>query len=588
MHEFRIWAPDAQKMTLLLYGKGEDGGDLRCAMEGPDQDGWWSVVANAVCGDDYAYLIDAETKAYPDPRALDMRDDVHGPSRLYDHSAFVWHDPLWQGPPLTGAVIYEMHIGTFTEGGTFDSAIDHLRYLVTLGVTHLEIMPIAEFPGDFGWGYDGVGLFAATHSYGGPDAFKRFVDACHQTGLAVLLDVVYNHFGPVGNYTIKFGPYLTDRHRTPWGAAVNFEESGSDQVRRFFIDNALMWMRDYHVDGLRLDAVHEYMDRSAVHFMEQLSAEVDILSSVLGRRLVLIAESDLNDPQVVKPREAGGMGMDAQWSDDFHHALFTVLHPGESGQGYYDDFGSMEALGKSLEEVFVYDGEYSDFRKRTHGRRVGDLSAHHFLGYIQNHDQIGNRAIGDRIEHVIGMEKTKVALALVMTAPFIPMLFQGEEFAASTPFQYFAHHDDEEMAKAVSAGRKKEFAIFGWNDDEIPDPEKRETFVRSRLNWGEVYEGKHQEMLDWTRKLIHLRRCSISLNNGQLQAVRVKFDEDKRWLTMRRGQVLVALNLGTEPVTLPNRDKLPLQLASTPKIAANEEEITLPADSVAILGTPKS
>ena len=453
MHEFRIWAPDVKKMTLLLYGKGEEGGDLRCAMGGPDQDGWWSVMAAAACGDDYAYLIDADTNAYPDPRALDMGHGVHGPSRLYDQRAFVWHDPLWQGPPLTGAVIYEMHIGTFTEGGTFDSAIDHLRYLVTLGVTHLEIMPIAEFPGDFGWGYDGVGLFAVTHSYGGPDAFKRFVDACHQTGLAVLLDVVYNHFGPVGNYTIKFGPYLTDRHRTPWGAAVNFEESGSDQVRRYFVDNALMWMRDYHVDGLRLDAVHEYMDRSAVHFMEQLSGEVDILSSVLGRRLVLIAESDLNDPHLVKPREAGGMGMDAQWSDDFHHSLFTVLHPGEAGQGYYDDFGSMEALAKSLKEVFVYDGEYSEFRKRTHGRRVGDLSAHHFLGYIQNHDQIGNRAVGDRIEHVIGMEKTKVALALVMTAPFIPMLFQGEEFAASTPFQYFAHHDDEEMAKAVSAGR---------------------------------------------------------------------------------------------------------------------------------------
>ncbi len=583
MHEFRVWAPDAKKMTLLLYGKGEDGADLRCVMEGPDQDGWWSVRAAAECGDDYAYLIDADTKTYPDPRALDMGQGVHGPSRLYDQGTFVWHDPLWQGPPLTGAIIYEMHVGTFTEGGTFDAAIEHLRYLATLGITHVEVMPVAEFPGDFGWGYDGVGLFAVTHSYGGPDAFKRFVDACHQTGLAVLLDVVYNHFGPVGNYTIKFGPYLTDRHRTPWGAAVNFEESGSDQVRRYFIDNALMWMRDYHVDGLRLDAVHEYMDRSAVHFMEQLSAEVDILSSVLGRRLVLIAESDLNDPQIVKPREAGGMGMDAQWSDDFHHSLFTVLKPGEEGQGYYDDFGSMEALAKSLEEVFVYDGEYSGFRRRTHGRRVGDLSAHHFLGYIQNHDQIGNRAIGDRIEHIIGMERTKVALALVMTAPFIPMLFQGEEFAASTPFQYFAHHDDEEMAKAVSAGRKKEFAIFGWNDDEIPDPEKRETFERSRLNWSEVYEGKHKEMLEWTRKLIHMRRTSISLNNGQLQAVRTRFDEEKRWLTMRRGQVLVAFNLGKETVTLPNRDKLPLELASNHAVSVENEEITLPPDSVVIL-----
>ena len=589
MHEFRVWAPSAKKMTLLLYGKGTNGeADLRCPMKGPNHDGWWSVEADAVCGDDYGCLIDADPNPFPDPRALDVADGVHGPSRLYDHGSFVWHDPLWQGPPLTGAIIYEMHIGTFTEGGTFDAAIEHLRYLATLGITHVEVMPIAEFPGDFGWGYDGVGLFSVTHSYGGPDAFKRFVDACHQTGLAVLLDVVYNHFGPVGNYTIKFGPYLTDRHRTPWGAAVNFEESGSDQVRRFFIDNALMWMRDYHVDGLRLDAVHEYMDRSAVHFMEQLSGEVDILSSVLGRRLVLIAESDLNDPHVVKPREAGGMGMDAQWSDDFHHALFTVLNPSEDGQGYYDDFGSMEALAKSLKEVFVYDGEYSGFRGRTHGRRVGDLSAHHFLGYIQNHDQIGNRAVGDRIEHIIGMERTKVALALVLMAPFIPMLFQGEEFAASTPFQYFAHQDDVEMAKAVSAGRKREFAIFGWNDDEIPDPEKRETFERSRLKWSEVYEGKHAEMLEWTRKLIHLRRSSTSLNNGQLQTVRVRFDEDKRWLVMGRGHVVTALNLGSETVTLPNREKFHLELASNSAVSVTQEEVTLPPDSVAILHNRQS
>lgn len=588
MHEFRVWAPNAKKMTLQLYGKGKDGSDLRVEMNPPaagETDGWWSVEAPGECGDDYGFLIDTDTAPYPDPRALDMAaGDVHGPSRLYDQKRFEWHDPLWQGPPLTGAIVYEMHIGTFTDAGNFDAAIGHLPYLKDLGITHLEIMPIHEFPGDFGWGYDGVGLFAVTASYGGPDAFKRFVDACHHIGLAVLLDVVYNHFGPVGNYTTKFGPYLTENHRTPWGAAVNFEEGGSDQVRRFFIDNALMWMRDYHVDGLRLDAVHEYMDRSAVHFMEQLSAEVDVLSSVLGRRLVLIAESDLNDPRLVRPREAGGYGMDAQWSDDFHHALFTVLDPTtEPGKGYYDDFGSMEALAKSLKEVFVFDGQYSGYRRRTHGRRVGDLSAHHFLGYIQNHDQIGNRAIGDRIEQIVGMEKTKVAMALVMMAPFIPMLFQGEEYAASTPFQYFAHHDDPDMAKAVSAGRKKDFAAFGWNEDEIPDPEQRETFERSRLNWAEVNQGKHAEMLEWTRRLIHLRRCSTSLNDGQLQSIHVRFDEDKRWLTMRRGHVLLALNLGAEPQSLPNPAGFPLNLASKDGISLEEDRINLPPDSVAIL-----
>ena len=263
-------------------------------------------------------------------------------------------------------------------------------------------MPVAAFPGDFGWGYDGVGLFAVREEYGGPDGLKRLVDACHDRGLAVLLDVVYNHFGPVGNYTNKFAPYLTDRHRTPWGEAVNFEGPGSDEVRRYFIDNALMWMRDYHIDGLRLDAVHEFMDRSAIHFMEQLSAEVDVLSSTLSRRLVLIAESDLNNPQVVTPREAGGFGLDAQWSDDFHHALFTVLHIDESGKGYYDDFGDFQSLAKSLTEIFVYDGEYSTYRTRSHGRPIGRLSAHHFIGFIQNHDQIGNRAIGDRLEQILG------------------------------------------------------------------------------------------------------------------------------------------------------------------------------------------
>lgn len=594
MHEFRVWAPEVKKMTVLLYGneapgkseqgKGEQSAAQRLPMKGPDHDGWWSALAEAECGDTYAFLIDTDTAPYPDPRALDAADGVHGASRLYDHSRFQWHDPLWQGPPLTGAIVYEMHIGTFTKAGTFDAAIEHLPYLKELGVTHLEVMPIAEFPGDFGWGYDGVALFAVTQTYGGPDAFKRFVDSCHQIGLAVLLDVVYNHFGPVGNYTTKFGPYLTENHRTPWGAAVNFEEAGSDQVRRFFIDNALLWMRDYHVDGLRLDAVHEYMDRSAVHFMEQLSSEVDVLSSVLGRRLVLIAESDLNDPRLVKPREAGGMGMDAQWSDDFHHSLFTVLHQQDGpSRGYYDDFGSMELLAKSLKEVFVYDGEYSGFRKRTHGRRVGDLSAHHFLGYIQNHDQIGNRAVGDRIEHVIGPDKTKVALALVMMAPFIPMLFQGEEYAASTPFQYFAHHDDPEMAAAVSAGRQKEFAIFGWDESQIPDPESRETFERSKLNWNELVEPAHADMLDWTRKLIHLRRSSTSLNDGKLQAVHVRFDEEKRWLTMRRGHVLFALNLGIETQSVPNPDHFPLNLASKEGILLKDDQILLPPDSAAIL-----
>jgi maltooligosyltrehalose trehalohydrolase len=476
-----------------------------------------------------------------------------------------------------------MHIGTFTPGGTFDSAIEKLPHLTGLGITHVEIMPVAEFPGDFGWGYDGVALFAASQAYGGPDGLKRFVDACHRNGLAVLLDVVYNHFGPVGNYTGKFAPYLTSRHCTPWGDAVNLEFEDSDQVRRFFCDNALMWMEEFHIDGLRLDAVHEFVDRSAINFMEQLAIEVEALSARLGRRLVLIAESDLNDPRVVRQREAHGYGMDAQWNDDFHHALFTVLNTGGEGKGYYGDFGSMERLAKALTEVFVYDGIYSEYRRKVHGRRVEGISMHHFVGFIQNHDQVGNRATGDRLEHIIGLEQAKVALGLVLTGPFIPLLFQGEEFAASTPFQYFAHHEDKEMARAVSEGRKREFAAFGWPPDEVPDPGSRETFERSKLNWSEMAEGSHAAMLDWCRRLIALRRSSASLNNGEPGHVRVSFREKERWLVMDRDTMRVALNLGHAAVSIDGCRDYAIVLQSEDDICLESDTLRLPPSRLAVL-----
>jgi len=576
MHEFQVWAPKAQKVSVKVA-------DAVYSMSGPDARGYWSTsVEGADYGADYGFLLDDDGMPYPDPRSPWQPHGVNGASRLYNQSAFAWHDARWQGPPLTGAVIYEMHIGTFTVEGTFDSTIERLDYLVELGITHVEIMPIAAFPGDHGWGYDGVSLYAVRDSYGGPDGLKRLVDACHVRGLAVLLDVVYNHFGPVGNYTSKFGPYTTDRHHTPWGSAMNFEAEGSDEVRRYFIDNALMWMRDYHMDGLRLDAVHEFVDRSAIHFMEQLSSEVDVMSARLERRLVLIAESDLNDPRIVTPREARGYGMDAQWSDDFHHALFTLLHV-EEGKGYYDDFGSLADLAKSLTRTFVYDGTYSSYRGRSHGRPVGELSAHHFIGFIQNHDQVGNRATGDRLEHIVGMDLARVAAGIVLTAPFIPMLFQGEEYAASTPFQYFADHEDPEMAKLVSAGRKREFAAFGWNAEEIPDPEKQETFERSKLNWNEIHEGEHGEMLEWVRSLIHLRRSSVSLNDGDTGHVNVQFDEEKRWLVMIRGSVRVLVNLGIETVELQNPDGLPVRLSSRTGIAVTPAGVTLPPNSLVVL-----
>jgi len=540
MHEFKVWAPRPKRIAIKV-------GDTVQAMTGPDDYGWWTArVEKAKPGDDYGFLLDDDPQPYPDPRSERQPYGVHGLSRLYDQRAFEWHDQSWQGPPLTGAVVYELQIGTFTPGGTFDSAIPHLDYLADLGVTHVELMPVAAYAGDRGWGYDGVALFAVTENYGGPDALKRFVDACHTRGLAVLLDVVYNHFGPVGNYTGKFGPYVTSRHCTPWGDAMNFEDVGSDEVRRFFCDNALMWMCDFHLDGLRLDAVHEFVDRSAVHFMEQLAAEVDVASATHSRRFVLIAESDLNDPRVVTPREAGGYGIDAQWSDDFHHALFTLLHEEGSGKGYYDDFGSFEKLVKALTQVYVYDGVYSSYRGRSHGRPAFGLSAHHFLGYIQNHDQVGNRATGDRLEHIVGMDLAKIAAGIVLTAPFVPMIFQGEEFAASSPFQYFADHEDPAMAKAVSAGRRREFAAFGWDEGSIPDPEDPATFERSKLDWEEVHQGRHLEMLTWFKKLIAIRHASSSLNDGELNRTRLSFDADKRWLCMERGKVQVLVNLGSE------------------------------------------
>lgn len=576
MHTFGLWAPRAEKLSLKWR-------DQVLPMKGPNKRGWWTLEVNdARCGDDYWFLLNDDPTPYPDPRSLRQADGVHGASRLYDHSEFEWHDQLWRGSTKTGAVLYELHLGTFSEAGTFDGAIEHLDYLVDLGVTHVELMPVAEFAGKHGWGYDGVALFATHEPYGGPDGLKRFVDACHARGLSVILDVVYNHFGPVGNYANKFGPYLTSRHRTPWGDAVNLDEGGSDEVRRFFCDNAIMWLKDYHCDGLRFDAVHEYMDRSAVNFMEQLSTEVERLSSTLGREYFLIAESDLNDPRVIRPREANGYGMDAQWSDDFHHALISVLYTKERDRGYYKDFGTMGDLHKALKHAYVYDGQYSTYRKRRHGRLAEGLSAHHFVHFDQNHDQVGNRALGERLEQLCGMDAAKVAIGLVLTAPYVPMLFMGEEFAASTPFQYFADHEDEEMRKAVAEGRKKDFAQFGFGDD-VPNPEEMETFQRSKLNWKEIGEGKHAEMLAWVKALIRLRRSTVCLNDGSMQHLMVSSDEGRRTLVMVRDEVRVVANLGDRMYAFDLLAGEELRLVSRAGLAAKDGRFELPGTTLAVL-----
>ncbi|MHB1022742.1 MAG: malto-oligosyltrehalose trehalohydrolase [Acidobacteriaceae bacterium] len=574
MHRFSLWAPGAQSVSVKLEGI------LHAMSQSPS--GWWSIeLVDAEHGMHYAFVLNGEEASYPDPRSLWQPEGVHADSCLYDHARFVWTDSGWQAPPLASAIIYELHIGTFTHSGTLDEAIEHLDYLVELGVTHVELMPVAAFDGDYGWGYDGVALFAPHEPYGGPDALKRFVNACHAKGLAVLLDVVYNHFGPSGNYTGQFGPYLTGSHSTPWGGAVNLEGAGSDEVRRFYCDNALAWLRDYHLDGLRLDAVHAFVDRSAIHFLEQLAAEVETLSAQLGRSLVLIAESDLNDPRIVTPREASGYGMDAQWSDDFHHALFSVT-TGEV-QGYYQDFGSLKQLAKSVSDNFVYDGVYSPYRGRIHGRSAAHVSAHRFLGYIQNHDQVGNRALGERLYHLIGLERAKVAAAVVLMAPFVPMLFQGEEFAASAPFQYFADHREPQLARAVSEGRRKEFAAFGWKPEEIPDPEDPATFKRCKLDWDEARQGAYAEMLRWYRQLIQLRRSTPELNDGEPHHTAARFDEESQWLVMQRGAMQVICNFAKKKQLFPILQGSVLLLASTSDVHLTGSLLVLPPDAVAIL-----
>jgi maltooligosyltrehalose trehalohydrolase len=580
MHLFKVWAPLAASLSVQVNGNPH-------SMSGPDDEGCWILaVESAGPGTDYGFLIDKDSKPLPDPRSLWQPHGVHGLSRVYNQSAFQWSDHGFQAPPLASAVIYELHLGTFTAEGTLDSAIAKLAYLSELGITHVELMPVAAFDGNHGWGYDGVALFAVHEPYGGPDALKRFVDAAHNIGLAVLLDVVYNHFGPSGNYTGKFGPYLTDAHRTPWGGAVNLEEGGSNQVRRFFCDNARMWLRDFHIDGLRIDAVHSFVDRSATHFLQQLTAEVETLSATIGRALVLIAESDLNDPRVVTPRECGGFGMDAQWSDDFHHALFAVLSR-DGLSGYYTDFGSLAQLAKALAKTFVYDGIFSRYRNRMHGRATEHLSQHRFLGFIQNHDQIGNRAAGDRIAQSVGGDRAKIAAALVLLGPFIPLLFQGEEWAADSPFLYFADHRDRNLARQVSEGRRREFTTFGWDPSTIPDPESPETFERSKLNWNELSEPHHAEIQDWYRKLIQLRRITPSLNNGEPGNTRVLYSEDQRWLRVTRGRIVLAINLASNVVVMPLEHKASPILSSLPELVVEDRRITLPTESIAVLENVK-
>jgi maltooligosyltrehalose trehalohydrolase len=536
---FRVWAPTPEKVELDLAG--------RSVPMVRDERGWWSVeVAEAGPGTEYGFRLDGSDPR-PDPRSPWQPEGPHGLSMVVDHGAFPWTDHDWTGAHLPSAVLYELHVGTFSEEGTFDGAIQHLEHLVELGVTAVELLPVAEFPGARGWGYDGVSLYAPHSAYGGPDGLKRFVDAAHRQGLAVVLDVVYNHLGPEGNYLGAYGPYFTDFFDTPWGDAVNYGREQSDEVRRFALDNALMWLRDYHVDGLRLDAVHAIIDPSAVHLLEQLAAEVEELSASVGRPLFLIAESDLNDTRLLKPRDAGGYGLDAQWSDDFHHALRTTFT--DERRSYYADFAGLPDLAATLERGWPHAGGFSGFRQRTHGRPF-DRPGWQLLGYAQNHDQVGNRAQGDRLSQSLPLDRLQAVAALVLTAPFVPMLFQGEEWGATTPFQYFTSHTDHELGRAVSEGRRSEFKEFGWSPDEVPDPQDPATFEHSKLRWDECADGDHAVLLRWYRALIALRRSTPELLDGRLDRVRCVVDQQAGTLVVHRGPIAIAVTFDDAPVPM--------------------------------------
>ncbi|QCR22796.1 malto-oligosyltrehalose trehalohydrolase [Pontibacter sp. SGAir0037] len=515
---FTVWAPEAEKVSIVIEGKGNDIPLQREAF------GYWTgLVEDARPGTRYLYKLNEDTER-PDPASCYQPDTVHTASEVVDHEAFSWTDQNWKGLPLEQMIIYELHVGTFSEEGTFEGIINKLPELKDLGITAIEIMPIAQFPGSRNWGYDGVYPSAVQNSYGGPDGLKRLVDACHQAGIAVVLDVVYNHMGPEGNYLRDFGPYFTEKYNTPWGAALNFDDAHSDHVRNFFLQNAIMWLRDYHIDALRLDAVHAILDTGAKHFLKELQEHVTDIEEQTGKARALIAESDMNDVRLLTPAEKGGFGLAAQWMDDYHHAVHTLL-TGEV-EGYYMDYGKPELLVKSLKHAFIYNGTYSEFRKRTLGNDATDLPAKQFVICAQNHDQVGNRMLGERITQLVSFDKLKLAAGLILLAPFTPMLFMGEEYGEENPFLFFVSHTDKDLVEAVQKGRKEEFSAFAW-EGEVPDPQSEDTFRKSKLQHSYKHNEKQNQLREFYKKLIQLRKTSPALQKLSKQNLEAYFNEDE-------------------------------------------------------------
>ena len=553
--EFRVWAPNLTNLAVRVMGGNEGEPSRTIPMRQSSDSEFVATVPQVGAGADYVYVLDGERER-PDPVSRWQPGGVHAPSRVVDPASFRWSDQGWSGIPLRDFIIYELHTGTFTREGTFESVIARLPYLRDLGITAIEIMPVAEVPGNRNWGYDGASLYASQSSYGGPTGLKKLVDACHQHGLAVVLDVVYNHLGPEGNYLPEFAPCFTDTHHTPWGKAINFDGPESDGVRRFIIDNALYWLTEYHVDALRLDAIHGIYDFGARHILDELSQAFQDQARSLQRQAWLIAESDLEDVRIINPRAKGGYAFDAQWHDDFHHALYALL----TGQreGFLMDFGAVANLSKSVTEGFVFDWKYSHYRRRHYGSSSKDRPGEQFFGFIQNHDQVANTSRGKRLSSLVSSGQQKLAAVLTLSSPFLPLLFMGEEYGETAPFLYFTSFDDPGLAAAVTAGRKKELGSH-YSESEFADPQAPGTFEHCKLDWSKTEVSPHAEILRLYRDLISLRRRHLSLANCRKELTEIQFNEQRKWLLMKRSDpsgsgALLVFNFSSEAQSIPVLD----------------------------------
>jgi maltooligosyltrehalose trehalohydrolase len=584
---FSVWAPTPERLELRLRRRDR----VETVALERDQQGVGRVeLEDAGPGTEYWYRLDGE-RDRPDPVSRALAGGVHGVSRVVDPGAFHWTDEGWNGLAMPDLILYELHVGTFSPAGTFEAVIARLPYLVDLGVTALEIMPIAEFPGRRNWGYDGVALYAPHSDYGGPDGLRRLVDAAHRAGLAVLLDVVYNHLGPEGNYLREFGPYFSDRYRTAWGEGFNLDGPDSDEVRRYLVDNTVYWIDAFHLDGLRLDAADRIVDLSPVHLAEEIGEAVHRRAEALGRRTLVIAEIDSNDPRWVRPREVGGFGLDGHWSDDFHHAVHVAL-TGERG-GYYADFGGVGPVARVLGRRYVHGGGYSPYRRRRHGRPAEDLPGDRFVVSVQNHDQTGNRAGGERLAALVEPAGVRLAAAILLLAPFVPLLFMGEEYGECTPFLYFVSHGDPSLMEGVREGRRRGFADLGWQG-EVPDPGSEATFSASRPQWDRADQPTHAAVLALYRDLLRLRRAAPLLRPGAAEPA-VRHDEREEWVAMRLSggdQVLEAVfNFATDLREVPGTAHPADLLLDTDdpryggqgRVRRDERSLTLPPRTAALL-----